>query len=106
MSIDLITLANQTKVVSDLREKLAKARSDYANVRALHGQRGYDVVIGGARITVADMDPHTYQAKLVRGCEMIHLGALKALDARVDGLAERVKHEEQKLARIAAGEKP
>jgi hypothetical protein len=105
MSADLKALAEQVKVVAGIRERLAKAKLDHSTVRGLCGQRGYDITIAGVRVAVADMDPHTYYAKMIRGREMIHLGALKALDSMVDAYAAHLAHEESKLSTMA-GAKP
>jgi len=104
VSADLKIVAEQVKLVSELRVRLAKARSDYAHVRALCGQTGYDITISGVRIAVACMDSRTYMAKMIRGREMLHLGALKTLDAVIDSAAENLRTEELKLAELAAGD--
>ncbi|MNM06961.1 hypothetical protein D3C81_169920 [compost metagenome] len=63
--------------------ELQKARNDYATVKALNGQVGYKVTVNGISVDVAVMDQRTYMAAMIRGREMIHLGALKALQARI-----------------------
>lgn len=60
---------------------LAKARNDYALVKAHNGQVGYSISVNGVRVDVSVMDSRTYMPALIRGREMIHLGALKALQA-------------------------
>ena len=100
--IDLTALTEQTKVVAELRVRLAKIKADLASVRSLCGQTGYDVTVAGVRVGVAEMDSRTYMAKMIRGREMIHLGAVKALDAMVDAYTEHLASAEAKLSRIAS----
>jgi hypothetical protein len=103
---DLTALADQTKHVAEIRGRLAKIKSELASVRDLFGQHGYSVTVAGVRVEVADMDSRTYMAKLIRGREMIHLGAIKALDAMVDAHTSYLASAEAKLAKIATGSQP
>lgn len=62
---------------------LQKARNDYAKVKAHNGQVGYKVTVNGISVDVSVMDQRTCMPAMIRGREMIHLGALKALSARI-----------------------
>lgn len=104
-------IVDQSEALSSAEKSLAGAISNYAMVKGLCGQRGYNLTIDGVQISVAVMDERTYQAKLVRGREMIHLGALKALDSVVDEWRAIVKQRRldladtaDQLARTARGE--
>lgn len=77
-------LSQRAKRLMELESALEVARQQLKTVRMLNGQKGYSISINGVQVTVADMDPQTYNAKLIRGREMLHLGAIKALQARVD----------------------
>lgn len=77
-------LAQRAKTLQKLEDAAAIARQHLETVRALNGQKGYSISVNGVHVTVADMDPRTYNAKLLRGRDMLHLGALKVLQALVD----------------------
>lgn len=79
-----------TRALEDAYSGLRTAKSNLEKVCALNHQTGYNITISGVTIAVAEMDQQTYQAKLIRGCEMMHLGALKALQAKVDQWADYV----------------
>lgn len=85
------------------RNKLAEAQEHYDKVRTLNGQSGYSVTIGGVTLAVAEFDGLTYMASMNRGMEMIHLGAVKALAARIRALEFTVADEEKKLTKLAGG---
>lgn len=69
-------------------------------IRGHNGQGGYAITIDGIRVDVSVCDNRTYQGTLIRGREMIHLGALKALGAEVDFAKARVKAAKEKLELI------
>lgn len=94
-------VVEQAEALSSAEKCLAVAIGNYGRVKGLCGQRGYSLTIDGVQIAVAVMDERTYQAKLVRGREMIHLGALKALDSVVDDWRENVKQRRLDLAETA-----
>lgn len=94
-------VVDQAEALSSAEKCLAGAIGNYGRVKGLCGQRGYNLTIDGVQIAVAVMDERTYQAKLVRGREMIHLGALKALDSIVDEWREIVKQRRLDLAETA-----
>lgn len=81
-------------------EQTVKALDD---VRCLGGQRGYSVTVNGVRIDVAVNGGREcgYSAKMIRGREMIHLGALKALQAVIDVQVTTVKHYEALVKSLA-----
>lgn len=90
------------KAVADLdqaRQLHEHAVSDLSSIRGLRGQDGYAVTVGVIRVDVAVNAGRDggYQAKLVRGREMIHLGALKALQALIDDRADIVRAKEKFL---------
>jgi len=82
--------------------KLKKAESDYDTVKGLGGQVGYNVSVNGVSIAVATMHPHTCQGTLVRGREMIHLGALKAMQGMIDAWKVEVVRRRAVLRQLAA----
>lgn len=84
------------KVAADLElARIAHDRAiqDLAAVRLLCGQSGYAVTVNGIRIDVAENGGRNagWSAKMIRGREMIHLGALKALQSLIDQRAHAVK---------------
>lgn len=92
----------QLERIESAEKAVATAVSQYATVKQLNGQSGYSVVINGVRVDVADQDPKTYQAKMIRGREMIHLGALKSLDALIDQARARLKGAQVALAALTS----
>lgn len=98
--------AAQTRLdaVKRAEEELIKAQADLDKVRSLDGQGGYAVTVNGVRIDVAVNGgrDNGYAAKLVRGREMIHLGALKAMAALVDDCRKRLAEAQQELSRVVA----
>lgn len=69
----------------------AIAKDRLARVRDHNGQGGYSVTVNGVTVAVSQCDSRTYQGTLIRGREMIHLGALKALGSELDACLDRVK---------------
>lgn len=99
------------KVVADLdlaRVAHAKAMSDLEGVRSLCGQQGYSVFVNGIRIDVAENGGRDagWAAKMIRGREMIHLGALKALQSIIDQRAHALKLLETQLKELIADLSP
>ncbi|CAE6906123.1 conserved protein of unknown function [Pseudomonas marincola] len=85
----------------DLAEQaFALATNRLATVRCHNGQSGYSVTVNGVTVAVSQCDSRTYQGTLIRGREMIHLGALKALGAEVQTAADRVRDCRAYLASI------
>lgn len=84
---------------------LVEAQSLYSKVKALNGQNGYSITIGGVPFAVAVNAGREggYAAKLRNGCGMIHLGVLKALDADVDRHAALVAEARKALHFIVTG---
>lgn len=93
-----VTIA--AEALSAAQDGLKKAESDYAKVKGLGGQQGYSVHVNGVAISVAVMDG-SYQGALVRGREMIHLGALKALQGVIDSWKCEVASRRATLRQIA-----
>lgn len=94
------------EAIQKAAESLEQARiahesaiANLASIRGLRGQDGYAVTVGGIRIDVAVNAGREggWMAKLVRGREMIHLGALKALQALIDERADIVRSNEAAL---------
>lgn len=94
-------IKNLTDNCETLKARVAQAKTEYETVKSLCGQTGYGITIAGVRVEVAEMDARTYMAKMIRGREMIHLGALKALDARVDTLNRKLSESIQMLTDAA-----
>jgi hypothetical protein len=87
----------------ELAEKSYQVATDrLAAVRGHNGQGGYSVTVNGVSVAVSVCDSRTYQGTLIRGREMIHLGALKALGAELQTAADRVKSSRAYLASIVA----
>ncbi|MEK2607737.1 hypothetical protein WLF18_01265 [Pseudomonas shirazensis] len=80
--------AAQSLEKAEAAHKLAADR--LAAVRGHCGQSGYSVTVNGVTVAVSECDRRTYQGTLIRGREMIHLGALKALGAELDAAEKRV----------------
>jgi hypothetical protein len=78
------------------------AQGSYNAIKSLKGQSGYSLTIGGVTVPVAVMDCRTYQAKLIRGRELIHLGALKAMTYEIDNQERRIKELRADLCRLGA----
>lgn len=74
---ELVSLAVKNLEAAENGYEKAKSRED--KIRNHCGQRGYSVSVNGVDIAVSRRCPRTYQGALIRGREMIHLGALKAL---------------------------
>jgi hypothetical protein len=85
----------------ELAEKSHQIASErLATVRGHGGQSGYSVSVNGVTVAVSVCDSRTYQGTLIRGREMIHLGALKALGAELQTAADRVKASRAHLAAV------
>lgn len=84
-------------------QHLSQARIRLATVRRHNGQSGYSVVVNGITVAVSQMDSRSYQGTLIRGREMIHLGALKALGAEVQAVEETVKKWADHLKAVTIG---
>lgn len=98
---------DQIKAAADTLDKseqaLAVAIDRLATVRGHGGQRGYSVSVNGVTVAVSVCDSRTYQGTLIRGREMIHLGALKALGAEVDKARASLKVARENLAAVLDG---
>lgn len=81
-------------------EALNRAKLDLSKVRELNGQNGCSISVNGVCITVTSTCSKTYLPKMIRGREMIHLGALKALESLKDYAEEKLKYESERLAEI------
>ena len=82
---------------------LSSARGRLNTVRGHNGQSGYSVSVNGVTVAVSRMDSRTYQGTLIRGREMIHLGALKALGAEVQEAEESVMKWRDHLKAVTMG---
>lgn len=103
MKLKIEAIQKAAESLEQARVAHESAIASLASIRALRGQDGYAVTVGGIRIDVAVNAGRYggYQAKLVRGREMIHLGALKALQALIDERAEIVRRNEAQLKSLA-----
>lgn len=93
------------KACEDLDKAIAyqaKSESDYNTVKALQGQHGYSVSVNGVRVDVAVMNQQTYMAEMIRGREMLHLGALKALSAIINDAKLSVAAHRKNVAMLAS----
>lgn len=79
------------------QENFQIAKGNYLSIKGFLGQHGYSISVANISIPIAKMDRSDYSAKLIRGREMMHLGALKALESIMDYAEEQVKIAEQKL---------
>lgn len=99
-TVDISAVMDATKRLSDAYAARREAVANLKHVRELCGQQGYSISINGIRVPVAGMDRRTYNSKLIRGREMIHLGALKALQGIVDHWTSEVAKRERELAAL------
>jgi hypothetical protein len=86
---EAVTLA--VKNLEKAEQAWQKSKDRLATVRGHNGQSGYSVSVNGVTVAVSACDSRTYQGTLIRGREMIHLGALKALGAELQTAEERVR---------------
>lgn len=100
-------MSTYTEAVTEAVKALESAEKSYliaqdrlATVRGHAGQNGYSVSVNGVTVAVSICDSRTYQGTLIRGREMIHLGALKALGAELQTAADRVRACRAHLAAI------
>jgi len=85
----------------ELAEKSYQVATERFNtVRGHAGQSGYSVAVNGVTVVASACDSRTYQATLIRGREMIHLGVLKALGAELQTAADRVRISRAHLASV------
>jgi len=97
-----------TEAVTEAVKALELAEKTYqvaterlATVRGHAGQNGYSITVNGVTVAVSACDSrNNYQGTLIRGREMIHLGALKALGAELQAAADRVKTSRAYLSSI------
>lgn len=97
--MNVAEIAAQAAVVAKAEEAVRTAIHQLDTVRRLNGQHGYSITVNGIKVDVAVMD-RSYQGALIRGREMIHLGALKALDGMVDLAKARLAAEREKFAKL------
>jgi hypothetical protein len=95
---DAVVQAAQSLEKAEAAHKLALER--LATVHGHAGQHGYSVTVNGVKVDVSICDSRTYQGTLIRGREMIHLGALKALGSEVDQAASVVKAWKVRLSQL------
>lgn len=96
---EAITEAVKALELAEKSHQLAAER--LATVRGHAGQSGYSVTVNGVSVAVSTCDSrNNYQGTLIRGREMIHLGALKALGAELQAAADRVRDCRAYLASI------
>lgn len=92
MSVFTEEVSAAVKKLEDAEKSHALAKQRLETVRGHAGQNGYSVSVNGVTVAVSACDSrNNYQGTLIRGREMIHLGALKALGAEVQVAADRVK---------------
>lgn len=92
-------IVKQAEALRAAEASLKMAIDRHAKIKGLGGQQGYAITIDGVTVPVAVMDRY-YSPKLIRGREMIHLGALKALDGEIDQFRERIKNCRSELAAL------
>lgn len=102
MNVDTKLVFNIATALDAAVKDLDTARKNYERIKALNGQSGYSVVVNDVRIYVAVTDHTTWNAMLIRGREMIHLGALKALAGEVRRCEEAVAVLEGRLRSVAS----
>lgn len=92
-----------SKEIDLARERLAAAKKQLEIVKSHNGQSGYSVAVNGITIAVSKTDSRTYQGTLIRGREMIHLGAIKAVNAVCDNCEDNLKDAIKKLEDFVRG---
>lgn len=72
--------------IARAESRLAKAVAEYDAVKSLgySTQTCYAIHVNGVRIQISELDQRDFSKKLIRGREMLHLGALKVMDAEID----------------------
>ncbi|SIR83833.1 hypothetical protein SAMN05216509_5313 [Pseudomonas sp. B10] len=95
---EAITAAVKALEIAEKSHQIAAER--LATVRGHAGQSGYSVSVNGVTVEVSTCDSRSYQGTLIRGREMIHLGALKALGAELQTATDRVRDCRAYLASI------
>ncbi|WP_180698940.1 hypothetical protein [Pseudomonas crudilactis] len=95
---EAITAAVKALELAEKPHQIAAER--LATVRGHAGQSGYSVSVNGVTVAVSTCDSRSYQGTLIRGREMIHLGALKALGAELQTATDRVRDCRAYLASI------
>lgn len=93
--IDIPAVRKAAKNLEEARVALDKARNNYDTVKSL-GQN-YAVSVNGVRVEVTSMQGSPYRRAVIRGREMIHLGAQKALAAEINDLESDVADLESEL---------
>lgn len=91
--------------VERLKKGLFDAQENLKTVKAHNGQSGYSINVNGVSVAVSRMNNNTYMGTLVRGRDMIHLGAVKALSAIVDDYQYALKNAEKNLKDFVNGDK-
>ncbi len=92
--MSLVFQINQmTASLEAARKGFAEATQHYNSIKALRGQDGYSITIGGVKIDVAVNAGREcgWAARMIRGRDMIHLGVLKVLDGEIDVWRARIK---------------
>ncbi|WP_045769513.1 hypothetical protein [Xanthomonas albilineans] len=100
--IDIPAVREAAEKLEKARVALDKARKNYQAVKDIDWN--YAVTVNGVRVEVTYKDSKTYQVKLIRGREMIHLGAQKALAAQIDDLEWDVADLESELRALVLTE--
>ncbi|WP_155393938.1 hypothetical protein [Xanthomonas albilineans] len=103
--IDIPAVRRAAEKLEKARAALTEARKHYNDVKYLRGMQGYAVIVHGVHVQFARMERETYQVKLIRGMEMIHLGAQKALAAEINDLESDVADLESELRALVLTEK-
>ncbi len=99
MYTDAVKAAAEALDKAEAAAMLADSR--YLKIKGHCGQHGYSVTVNGVTVAVSTCDRNTgYQGTLIRGREMIHLGALKALDFERDQAHLYVKKCREYLALV------
>lgn len=102
MKNKIIEIQKAAEVLELARAAHESAITNLENIRRLRGQDGYAVTVGGIRVDVAVNAGREggWAAKLIRGRDMIHLGALKALQGLVDEKAADVDRNEKRIKEL------
>lgn len=90
--------------VDNAKKKLDEAKYKLNVVHCHNGQQGYTVSVNGINVAVSVMDSRTYMGSLIRGREMIHLGAIKAVSALVDYYQDSLNAAEKNLKNYIQGD--
>lgn len=86
--------------LDSLNESLAKYQSARTALNFSGHQAELSASIGGVRLQVSEMDRY-YQSSVKRGYEMIHLGAIKVFENKIDECNSEIVNVKRQIIDLA-----